>query len=138
MSTKGSFSFPKREKLCSQKLIDALYAEGYRLTVYPYSVRWRLCPDGLLPEGVRVQALIATSKKKFHHAVDRNRVKRLSRECYRHAKPSLTTFLASRGLSLTLALNYIHNDIFPYAVLSAKMEKVVQSLTNEIERHAGE
>ena len=33
-----------------------------------------------------VQLLVSVSKKHFHHAVDRNRVKRQVREAYRHQK----------------------------------------------------
>ena len=102
--------------------------------VFPYSVRWKLCPAADLPEGVRVQVLIATSKKKFHHAVDRNRVKRMTRECYRKAKPALAECLEQNDLTLLLALNYVHHEIYPYAKLTAKMEKVMQVLTQEIGR----
>ena len=58
--------------------------------VFPYSIHWQVCPIGTLPEGVPAQVLIATSKRKFHHAVDRNRVKRQLREAYRHNKHLLT------------------------------------------------
>ena len=115
--------------------MDTLFAEGHRLMVYPYSVRWHLVSPQQLPEGVRHQVLIATSKKKFRHAVDRNRVKRLTRECYRHAKPRLTAFLEDNDLAVVLALNYIHHEIFPFAVLTAKMERIVNTLLKELQGH---
>jgi len=124
-------SFPKQERLCSQRLTDALFAEGRRLMVFPYSVRWMPCPADLLPEGVRVQVLVATSKRKFRHAVDRNRVKRLTRECYRRQKGLLVEPLTASGRAMLVAVNYVHNVILPYATLYGKMEKVLAALAKE-------
>ena len=127
-------TFRKEERLCSKKLIDGLFASGHGLTVYPYRVQWQLCPAEVLPEGVRMQVLITTSKRRFHHAVDRNRVKRLTRECYRKEKRRLAEWLDSHGLSVVLSLNYIHTEIMDYARLSHKMEKVTDTLIHEIEK----
>jgi ribonuclease P protein component len=80
--------------------------------------------------------LIATSKKKFHHAVDRNRVKRLTRECYRLHKPQLYEYLNENGLLLVLAINYVHNEIFDYATLMHKFDKLTTTLIDEIGRTA--
>lgn len=100
--------------------------------VFPYSVRWMVCPKGTLPAGVRTQVLIGTSKKKFHHAVDRNRVKRLTRECYRLHKPQLTEVLATNDKEIVLAINYIHNEIFDFDVLQHKMDKLFAGLISNL------
>ena len=134
MPSNSPCSFPKEEHLCSRKLLDDLFARGHRLMVFPFSVRWMLCPAGELPEGVRVQVLVATSKRKFRHAVDRNRVKRLTRECYRRQKGLLVEPLAAGGRAMLLAVNYVHNGIFPYATLYGKMEKVLATLAKEVEK----
>ena len=126
------YTFGKQERLCSKKLIDALFLSGQRLMLFPYSVHWMLCPAGTLPVGIPAQVLIATSKKKFHHAVDRNRVKRLTRECYRTHKPRLYEYLDSQGLTLVMALNYIHNEIFDYQTLNHKFDRLTDSLMDSI------
>lgn len=122
------FTFHKNERLCSQKLIDALFISGKKLMAFPYSVRWMECPKGTLPEGVRAQVLIGTSKKKFHHAVDRNQVKRLSRECYRLHKPQLLEALIQTDKEIILSINYIHNEIFDFSVLQHKFDKLTTTL----------
>ncbi|MBR1835190.1 MAG: ribonuclease P protein component [Bacteroidales bacterium] len=127
------YTFGKQERLCSTKLTDALFRTGHKFMVFPYSVHWMLCPPGTLPPGTPAQVLIATSKKKFHHAVDRNRVKRLTRECYRLHKPQLYHTLTARNLTITLALNYIHNEIFDYQKLDQKVGRIVETLIQQIE-----
>jgi ribonuclease P protein component len=103
--------------------------------VFPYSLHWQLVNTKALPERVPAQVLIATSKKKFHHAVDRNRVKRLTRECYRLHKPQLYEYLESNGLSLVLAINYVHNEILDFATLMHKFDKLTTSLIADIGRY---
>ena len=126
------YTFGKQERLCSKKTIDALFLSGHRLMLFPYSVHWMLCPKGTLPDGVPAQVLIATSKKKFHHAVDRNRVKRLTRECYRIHKPKLYEYLNGQGLNIALSINYIHNEIFDYHTLNNKFERLTDNLIESI------
>ena len=128
------YTFGKQERLCSKKLTDALFLSGQRLMLFPYSIHWMICPQGTLPSGIPVQVLIATSKKKFHHAVDRNRIKRLTRECYRIHKPQLIEYLNSHGITIVLALNYIHNEIFDYNTLSHKFDRLTDTLIESIEQ----
>lgn len=126
------YTFTKQERLCSEKLLDELFHSGHRMMVFPYSVHWKICPDKILPEGVPCQVLIATSKKKFRHAVDRVRVKRLTRECYRLHKPELYQYLESNDLHLLLGINYIHNEIFDYKALYHKFDKILEKIILQI------
>lgn len=126
------YTFCKQERLCSQRLIDELFNSGHRIMVYPFSVHWMACPNEAIP--FQAQVLIATSKRKFRHAVDRNHVKRLIRECYRMHKPELYTMLESRGVKMVLAVNYIHNSIFDYASLMHKFDKVMLRLQQELDQ----
>ncbi len=122
----------KEEHLCSKKLTEELFKTGQRLMVFPYSVHWKICPKALLPKDVRVQVLISTSKRYFHHAVDRNRVKRLTRECYRMHKPALWQLLEEHDAALLLALNYVHNEIFDYNQLYHKFDKLTGLLASKL------
>ena len=136
MTHLSAHGFGKPERLCSKKLIDGLFLAGHRLMVFPYSIRWQIVPQSELPEGVVAQVLIATSKKKFKHAVDRNRVKRLTRECYRLHKPQLYQYLTEHHCTLVLAVNYVHNEIFDYATLMHKFDKLTKTLIHDIEQHS--
>lgn len=102
--------------------------------VFPYSLHWLIVPTDTWADNTPAQVLIATSKKKFHHATDRNRIKRLTRECYRLHKPQLYSFLEDNNLSLILSINYVHNEIFEFATLMHKFDKLTNLLIDNIER----
>ena len=124
------FTFKKEELLCSRQLIDRLYAEGHRLMAFPYSVQW-LAVENETP----CQVMIVAPKRKFHHAVDRNRVRRLTRECYRLRKHALYDFLQQHGLTLVFSMVYIHNEIMSYDQLGHKMDKLLAALQKDILAH---
>lgn len=116
-------TFRKEERLCSRRLIDQLYAEGHRLMAFPYSVQWMLTA-GPTP----CQVLIVAPKRKFHHAVDRNRVRRLTRECWRTRKDAFYDFLRERNISIVVSMVYVHNEIMDYEQLGYKMDKLIAAL----------
>ncbi len=75
-----NYSFPKKEKLKSKKIIDRLFAEGKSITAFPIKLIY-LKTD--LPFDVPIQTGVTVSKRNFKSAVKRNRIKRLLRESYR-------------------------------------------------------
>ena len=81
--------FRKSERIVSQKLIDELFGgnQSHSVAVYPLRAVYMIHEhqEGQAP----VQVLISVPKKRFHHAVDRNHVKRQIREAYRHHKDIL-------------------------------------------------
>lgn len=126
------YTFGKEERLCSRSLMDRLYADGHRLMAFPFSVQW-LAVEGAQP----CQIMIVAPKRRFRHAVDRNRVRRLTRECWRHRKPDFYSFLQQHSLCLVLSLVYVQNEIMPYEQLDHKMEKLIAQLQQEILKSLG-
>ena len=120
-----SFTFCKDERLCSRRLIDRLYSEGHRLMAFPYSVQW-MKVDG------PCQVMIVAPKRKFRHAVDRNRVRRLTRECYRLRKDTFYAFLQEHGISIVFSMVYIHNEILTCEQLGQKMDRLLSVLEKDI------
>ena len=128
------FTFKKEERLCSRRLIDQLYEEGHRLMAFPFSVQWLIVPNlsPLTSHPSPCQVLIIAPKRKFKHAVDRNRVRRLTRECYRLRKPAVYAFLEEHGISIVFSMVYIHNEILTFEQLGKKMDKLMEALEKDI------
>ena len=128
-------TFRKHERLCSRQLIDRLYSEGHRLMAFPFSVQWMPLPvePSRQDSSSACQVMIVAPKRKFRHAVDRNSVRRLTRECWRVRKDSLYEFLDGQGLSIVLSLVYIHNEIMTFDQLAHKMDKLIAALEKDIQ-----
>lgn len=126
-----ALTFRKEERLCSRRLIDQLYAEGHRLMAFPFSVQWIIVESGKVTESP-CQVMIVAPKRKFHHAVDRNRVRRLVRECWRIRKQPFYAFLEKRGIIVAISMVYIHNEIMTLEQLGHKLDKMMASLEKEI------
>ncbi len=78
-----AFSFPKKERLKSKKLLEQVFEEGKSIKRFPLKLIYLKTP---LPEAVSFQAAMAVPKKRVRLAVKRNRIKRLMREAYRLQK----------------------------------------------------
>ena len=127
----GSNRFSKQERLCSSAQIDRLFSEGNRqISVFPIRLVWLLTDD---IEGIKV--LISAPKRNFHHAVDRNRIKRQIREFYRTQSSSLKETVALKGKGLALAFLFNDNKLWESDKLdqrlSQAMEKLVETLSEK-------
>jgi len=75
-----------------------------------------------------VKIAVAVSSRKFPSAVQRNRVKRLIRECYRTNKAELIEFAVEKQLCLNAAFVFLDNQIPGYEALEKQMKALIQSL----------
>ncbi len=98
--------FKKEERIVSNLLIETLFEKGnsQSLSAYPLRAVYLRTEhrEGCAP----VQLLISVPKKKFKHAVDRNRVKRQIREAYRKNK-ALLEGTADEGQMLLIAIIWL-------------------------------
>ena len=72
------------------------------------------------------QLLLSVPKKRFKHAVDRNRVKRQLREAYRHHKHLLD------GKHMAVAFVWLTDAHFPSSVVEQRVKSL---LTRIAEKH---
>jgi len=123
------YTFSKEERLCSKRLIDGLFHNGSSFVVYPYRVIFSRT-EVALP--FPVQVITSVSKRRFKHAVTRNRLKRLIRECYRLEKHNLYDYLNQHSLHLLLAIQYIGKEELPFTDLHHKMKMLLEKLSHEL------
>jgi ribonuclease P protein component len=146
MSITGrKFTLGQQERLKSRKLIERVFREGKSFALFPLRVFYlpvqSTQPSGLspLPVGLYplpadqplLQAGFSASARNFKRAVDRNRIKRLTREAYRLQKQGLQDRLKEKGLGLALFFVYTGKDLPAAAAVSEKMGLALQRLVKE-------
>lgn len=127
-------TFRKQERLCSRRLREQLFKEGKHFTVFPLKVHWMFVHDPLVT--APAQVMLATSKRKLHHAVQRNRVRRLMRECYRSHKGQIYDWLQQRQCQLVVSINYIHTEVVDYHKMYGKFGIATTQLLQQLQKHA--
>ncbi|TKC09025.1 ribonuclease P protein component [Pedobacter frigoris] len=124
-------TFNKEERLCSRKLIDLLFKDGSSFLLYPYRVSYLLTATS---HQFPVQVVINVSKKRFKKAVDRNRIKRLTREAYRLQKQKdLYALIPESEKLLLLSVQFIGKKIYDYSFFEKKLSGVFKKLTTELQ-----
>ena len=127
----GTYSYNKNEKLKSRKMLNQLFAEGKSFSVFPVKVFF-------LPmhfaNNRPINAGVGVSARNFKKAVDRNRIKRLLRECYRLNKLSLHTTITGKNKPMAVFFLYIGKDMPDYTILNEKMKAVLNKLEEIIVR----
>ena len=125
---------PKYERICKENDIKALFDKGVGVSVYPFRVIYLFRHDESRPVTVRV--LVSVSKKRFHHAIKRNRVKRLMREAWRKNKAPLYEICQRDNISADVALVYTATVIHSYEEMMKKTRKAVQEIVTKYEKHS--
>jgi ribonuclease P protein component len=127
-----SQSIAKEERLRSYKLIQKLFSEGRSFFEYPFKVVFiEIDPTGKMPARFPVQCLFSVSKRNFKKAVDRNKIKRLTREAYRMNKLPLYENLRIHDKNVALALVYTGKQIPKFTGLEAKIINIIKRLIQE-------
>ena len=123
-------TFKKSERLCSRTLMDHLF-QGNSHSVSAYPLRAVFLPvDQMEQEGVSV--LISVPKKRFHDAVDRNRVKRQLREAYRKHKHALVGQMVARKQGLLIAFIYVSAQIESTAYIEKRMTRLLEKIAEAL------
>jgi ribonuclease P protein component len=120
-------TFRKQERIVSRRLIETLFDGGHSLSKAAYPLRAVYMKKERQGEAAPVQILISVPKKKFKHAVDRNRVKRQIREAYRKNK-SLLEGTVEEGQMLLIAIIWLSDKHFA----TKEIEKRVISLLKQM------
>jgi ribonuclease P protein component len=122
--------FYKEERLCSKKSLDLLFKKGSSFLLYPYRVTFILSEQ---ETRVPAQVVINVAKKRYKHAVDRNLIKRRTREAYRLQKEALLyAALQNNSKLLLLSLQYVGKEIYQYSFLEKRLAQLFKKLLSQI------
>ena len=129
MTTAPTFS--KEERIVSNLLIETLFEKGnsHSLTAYPLRAVFLKTEhhEGCAP----VQLLISVPKKRFKHAVDRNRVKRQVREAYRKNKHLLGGYV-SEGKQLLIAFVWLSDKHSTTTEVEKRVVSLLQKIASKV------
>ncbi len=119
----------KREKLCSVKAVDNLFASGKAegVMAYPLRVVWRINDSRNIPG---VQFLITVPKKRLHSAVDRVLMRRRIRESYRLNRNYLNA--VSAKYPVDMAFIYVADSVKAYRRVEAALTKALKSISRQL------
>jgi len=124
-----TFSYGKKEKLKSRKLLKQVFSNGKSFTVFPIKMFY-LRPDLQLDFPLKVG--VGVSARNFKKAVERNRIKRLLREAYRTEKLPLHKYLKEHNCQAVIFLLYTDKILPDYAILKTKMPLVLEQLIKRL------
>jgi ribonuclease P protein component len=123
LSIRKPYSLGKSERLKSRKQIDQLFEKGKKITLFPFRILFLLEKVG----GI-VKAGFTVSSKNFPRAVDRNRIKRLTRETYRLQKKELEEAVVKNDYSLHLFFIYTGKEMPVHEEISLSLRKLLDKL----------
>jgi len=118
-----SFSLGKKERLKSRKQIERIFAEGKVLNLSPFRVSYLV---GTFTEPL--QSGFGVGSRNFKKAVDRNRIKRLTREAYRLQKKNLLEALRKNNRTLVLFFIYTGKELPDFDTVDQKMTIILERL----------
>ena len=123
-------TFKKEERLCSKKSLDLLFKNGSSFLLYPYRITFTFDTQCITTPA---QIVINVAKKRYKRAVDRNLIKRRTREIYRlHKQELLYASLAQKDQLLLLGLQYVGKQIYPSSFLEKRLKQLLIKLTTQL------
>ena len=127
---------PKGERLYLREEIERLHDRGRSFVSYPIRIVWLTDPIATLTPGDQAQVAVMTSvaKRRFKHAVDRNRIKRMTRAAYRLHKEPLWQAATQHHCTVRLALQSVAKTRPTYPEIEQAVERAVARIVKEIEK----
>jgi len=125
----------KAERLNSKIVIDRLFSGcNSAMAVFPLRVVWSVSERGLDEADVPpVRMLVSVPKKRFRHAVDRNRMKRQVREAFRLNKGVLWKALDGTNKRIDLAFICITDKLMSSQVVRKSVVKSFLRISEKLQ-----
>ena len=127
---------PKGERLYLREEIERLHSCGRSFVSYPIRIVWLAEPIATETPGEQAQVAVMTSvaKRRFKHAVDRNRIKRMTRAAYRLHKAPLWQTATQHHCTVRVALQSVTKTMPTYPELEQAVERAVARIVKDIEK----
>lgn len=120
-----SFTFSKKERICSRLVIEKLIGRKHALFCYPFKCYYDFVPSG--GEDCN-QMAISVPKRIVKTAVARNLLKRRVREAYRLNKHLLQTATSERQRCCRMLFVFVGKEIPTYNFVENKIIGILKRL----------
>ena len=127
----NKFGFRKRERMVSLRLIDELFGGGHSRSVAAFPLRAVFMSRQRDAHDEPLQMLVSVPKKHFHHAVDRNHVKRQVREAWRLHKQLLVEAIAP-DKQLLVAFVWLSDQLQPSADIDSRVKNLLERIAHKL------
>lgn len=119
----ATYTLRKAERLCG-KAANTLFVGGKGGFCHPYRYVLKV-REATAEDKAAVSVLFAVPKRNIRHAVDRNLLKRRTREAYRLSKHPLVAQATERGVHIDMALIYSTKVVSDYKTVKNGVENVL-------------
>jgi ribonuclease P protein component len=128
LSVAKQYTLGKNERLKSRKQIEQLFNSGQRFVSPPFRIfySFQTCQQSAI--GNSLQAGFGASSRNFKTAVERNRIKRLTKEAYRLQKNILQDRLKEQNRKLNVFFIYTGKELPMYADVYHSIGKALEKL----------
>jgi ribonuclease P protein component len=126
------FTLGKNERLKHRKLIERVFKEGRQFSVFPFRIKYLFLAELSSP----LQAGFTASTRNFKKAVDRNRIRRVTKEAYRLQKNELNTLLKDKNKKLAVFFIYTDKQLPAFDVIKDRVNVIFQkfiTITHEMD-----
>lgn len=120
------FTFKKGEKLRKKQDLDTLFLSKDGFIIYPFRVVY--CQLHYKEEEIPAKVLISIPKRRIKKAVQRNLLKRRTREAYRLKKHELYQNIDTENHTLAIGLLYIGNKVVSYREIDNAIDEIIREL----------
>jgi ribonuclease P protein component len=120
-------TFRKQGRMVSKLLIEALFngSNSHSVSAFPLKAVYQTMERR--EDGVPAQILISVPKKRFKHAVDRNRVKRQLREAYRRHKQLIWDSLPVEK-QMFVGFIWLSDKHYPTKEVEQRVVRILQNI----------
>jgi ribonuclease P protein component len=135
-SVSKQFTLGKNERLKSRKQIEQLFAEGKSFVVNPFRVYYFINGEwSMVNKSSLLQFGIGVGSKNFKKAVDRNRIKRLTREAWRLQKNELKERLKRINKQLNVFFIYTGKELPDFETVKDKVAVALKKLADKTDEN---
>ena len=136
LSVRKQFTLGKNERLKSRKQIEHLFNSGKKITVNPFRIFF-LIKEQQKENDTKINLSfgVGVSSKNFKKAVDRNRVKRLTREAWRVQKNELKEKLQASSRQLNVFFIYTAKELPDFKLVKDKVAVALKKLLEKTDEN---